>query len=275
MKKNEFTLNTTVLSGQCDSLMRFKAEAVLMSFQDVASRHAMFLGIDDFSLLEKDNAMWVVSKTKVKVNKLPLWNDEVAIRTWPMGAEGVRCNRCYQIIRNGEVMINAITEWVIIDATTRTLRKVETTSYPNDIDWITEKSVDERFRRFKDDFTENDFVKTLPNSIDTILKDDESISAGQKQLLTIARGMVVDAPFLILDEATSALDTESEKLVQQALERLMKTRTSIVIAHRLSTIKNADVICVMKDGEIVERGGHEELLAKNGAYSKLYTMQSF
>lgn len=158
MKKNEFTLNTTVLSGQCDSLMRFKAEAVLMSFQDVASRHAMFLGIDDFSLLEKDNAMWVVSKTKVKVNKLPLWNDEISVRTWPMGAEGVRCNRCYQIIRNDEVMINAITEWVIIDATTRTLRKVETTSYPNDIDWITEKSVDERFRRFKDDFTENDIV---------------------------------------------------------------------------------------------------------------------
>ena len=167
MKKNEFTLNTTVLSGQCDSLMRFKAEAVLMSFQDVASRHAMFLGIDDFSLLEKDNAMWVVSKTKVKVNKLPLWNDEVAIRTWPMGAEGVRCNRCYQIIRNGEVMINAITEWVIIDATTRTLRKVETTSYPNDIDWINEKSIEEKFRRFKDDFTENDFVyKRLVRSSD-------------------------------------------------------------------------------------------------------------
>lgn len=158
MKKNEFILNTTVLSGQCDSLMRFRAEAAFMTFQDVASRHAMFLGIDDFSLLEKDNAMWVVSKTKVKVNKLPLWNDEISVRTWPMGAEGVRCNRCYQIIRNDEVMINAITEWVIIDATTRTLRKVETTSYPNDIDWITEKSVDERFRRFKDDFTENDIV---------------------------------------------------------------------------------------------------------------------
>ena len=167
MKKNEFTLNTTVLSGQCDSLMRFKAEAVLMSFQDVASRHAMFLGIDDFSLLEKDNAMWVVSKTKVKVNKLPLWDDEISVRTWPMGAEGVRCNRCYQIIRNGEVMINAITEWVIIDATTRTLRKVETTSYPNDIDWINEKSIEEKFRRFKDDFTENDFVyKRLVRSSD-------------------------------------------------------------------------------------------------------------
>lgn len=129
-----------------------------MTFQDVASRHATLLGIDDFSLLEKDNALWVVSKTKVKINKLPRWNDEVIVRTWPMGAEGVRCNRCYQIIKNGEVYINGISEWVMIDATSRTLRKVETTSYPNDIDWITEKSVEERFRRFKDDFTDDDLV---------------------------------------------------------------------------------------------------------------------
>lgn len=129
-----------------------------MSFQDVASRHALFLGIDDFSLLEKDNALWVVSKTKIKINRLPRWNDEISVRTWPMGAEGVRCNRCYQIINNGEVFINGITEWVIIDATSRTLRKVESTSYPNDIEWIKEKSIEEKFRRFKDDFTEDDFV---------------------------------------------------------------------------------------------------------------------
>lgn len=158
MKNNEYILNTTVLSGQCDSLMRFKTESSFMAFQDVASRHAMFLGIDDFSLLKKDNALWVVSKTKVKINKLPRWNDEISIRTWPMGAEGVRCNRCYQIIKDGEVFINGITEWVIIDAETRHLRKVESTSYPNDIEWITEKSIDEKFRRFKDDFTENDFI---------------------------------------------------------------------------------------------------------------------
>lgn len=158
MKNNEYILNTTVLSGQCDSLMRFKTESSFMAFQDVASRHAMFLGIDDFSLLKKDNALWVVSKTKVKINKIPRWNDEISIRTWPMGAEGVRCNRCYQIIKDGEVFINGITEWVIIDAETRHLRKVESTSYPNDIEWITEKSIDEKFRRFKDDFTENDFI---------------------------------------------------------------------------------------------------------------------
>ena len=129
-----------------------------MSFQDVASRHSLFLGIDDFSLLEKDNALWVVSKTKIKINRLPRWNDEISVRTWPMGAEGVRCNRCYQIINNGEVFINGITEWVIIDATSRTLRKVESTSYPYDIEWIKEKSIEEKFRRFKDDFTEDDFV---------------------------------------------------------------------------------------------------------------------
>ena len=129
-----------------------------MAFQDVASRHAIFLGVDDFSLLEKDNAMWVITKTKVKINKLPFWNENITIRTWPMGAEGVRCNRCYQILENDEVMINGITEWVIIDATTRTLRKVESTSYPNDIDWIKEKSIEDKFRRFKDDFTEEDFV---------------------------------------------------------------------------------------------------------------------
>lgn len=158
MKKNEFILNTTILSGQCDSLMRLRTEATFMTFQDMASRHAIFMGVDDFSLLEKDNAMWVVSKTKVKLNKFPLWNDDITIRTWPMGAEGVRCNRCYQIIKDGEVLINAISEWVIIDASSRTLRKVETTSYPNDIDWIKEKSIEERFRRFKDDFTDEDLI---------------------------------------------------------------------------------------------------------------------
>ncbi len=158
MKENEYIQNTIVLCGQCDSLMRFKTESIFMIFQDMASRHAVCLGVDDSSLLKNDNAMWVVSKTKVKINKLPRWNDEIRVRTWPMGAEGVRCNRCYQIIKDGEVLINGITEWVIIDATTRSLRKIETTSYPNDIDWIKEKSIEDRFRRFKDDFTEEDLV---------------------------------------------------------------------------------------------------------------------
>lgn len=117
------------------------------------------------------------------------------------------------------------------------------------------------------------FVKTLPNSIDTVLKDDDSISAGQKQLLTIARGMIVDAPFLILDEATSNVDTRTEELVQKAMDKLTEGRTSFIIAHRLSTIKNADLILVMKDGNIIEQGNHNELLKKNGFYAELYNSQ--
>ena len=117
------------------------------------------------------------------------------------------------------------------------------------------------------------FVKTLPNGIDTVLKDDESISAGQKQLLTIARGMIADAPFLILDEATSNVDTRTEELVQKAMDKLTEGRTSFIIAHRLSTIKNADLILVMKDGNIIEQGNHDELIEKNGFYAELYNSQ--
>ena len=127
MKRNEYIINSTVNFGQCDTLVRLRSEAYFTSFQDIASRHAMILGIDDFALLENDNALWVVSKTKVKIDRLPKWNDEINIRTWPMGAEGVRCNRCYQIIKDGEVYINAITEWVIIDADTHHLRKIDET----------------------------------------------------------------------------------------------------------------------------------------------------
>lgn len=120
-----------------------------------------------------------------------------------------------------------------------------------------------------------EFVKDLSNGINTSIGDaGGKLSGGQKQRLSIARAVLKNPPIMILDEATSALDTESEKLVQDALEHLMQNRTSVVIAHRLSTIQKADLIVVMQKGEIVEQGTHQELLAMNGTYSKLVTLQS-
>ena len=118
-----------------------------------------------------------------------------------------------------------------------------------------------------------DWVRQLPKGLDTVLTDETSVSAGQRQLLTIARAMLKDAPLLILDEATSSVDTRTELKVQSAMDTLMEGRTSFVIAHRLSTIKNADLILVMEDGDIIEKGTHDELLALNGAYAKLYNSQ--
>lgn len=117
------------------------------------------------------------------------------------------------------------------------------------------------------------FIKTLPNGYDSVLSDNDSISAGQRQLLTIARGMIEDSPFLILDEATSNVDTRTEELVQKAMDKLMENKTSFIIAHRLSTIKNADLILVMKDGNIIETGNHNKLMKENGFYASLYNSQ--
>ena len=117
------------------------------------------------------------------------------------------------------------------------------------------------------------FIMTLPQGYDTVLNEETSVSQGQKQLITIARAMVENAPFLILDEATSSVDTRTELLIQEAMDTLMKGRTSFIIAHRLSTIKNADLILVMKDGDIIEQGNHNELMAKGGFYADLYNSQ--
>ncbi|MCL1904289.1 MAG: ABC transporter ATP-binding protein/permease [Oscillospiraceae bacterium] len=117
------------------------------------------------------------------------------------------------------------------------------------------------------------FIRTLPKSYDTVLNDKASLSAGQKQLLTIARAMIQNSPLLILDEATSSVDTRTERLVQAAMDKLTVGRTSFVIAHRLSTIKNADMILVMKDGDIVESGNHMQLLEQGGFYAELYNSQ--
>ena len=151
--------------------------------------------------------------------------------------------------------------------------------------WLFEGTIRDNIKFNKDDVSDKEiwdalkvvgvdhFVKSLPKTLDYKIEDNESISAGQKQLLTIARGMIEDAPFLILDEATSSVDTRTEELVQKAMDKLTEGRTSFIIAHRLSTIKNADIILVMKDGNIIETGSHDELMKKNGFYAELYNSQ--
>ena len=118
------------------------------------------------------------------------------------------------------------------------------------------------------------FISSLPNGYNMILNEEAgNVSQGQKQLLTIARAILSDSKIMILDEATSSVDTRTEVLIQDAMDRLMTGRTSFIIAHRLSTIRNADLILVMKDGDIIEQGNHNELLAKNGFYAQLYNSQ--
>lgn len=151
--------------------------------------------------------------------------------------------------------------------------------------WVFEGTVKENIKYNKQNVTDerikevckvvglHHFIKSLPNGYDTILTDNDALSSGQKQLLTIARGMIEDAPFLILDEATSSVDTRTEELVQKAMDKLTEGRTSFIIAHRLSTIKNADLILMMNNGDIIEQGTHEELLKLNGKYAELYNSQ--
>ena len=119
----------------------------------------------------------------------------------------------------------------------------------------------------------NSLVEALPEGVDTVLSENITISAGQKQLFTIARAMIQNSPMLILDEATSSVDTRTEAITQRAMDKLSEKRTSFVIAHRLSTIRNADMILVLKDGDIIEQGTHEELLEKGGFYAELYQSQ--
>lgn len=151
--------------------------------------------------------------------------------------------------------------------------------------WLFEGSVKENIVYSKEGISDDEvinackavgihhFIESLPMGYDTVLNDKVNLSTGQKQLITIARAMVEKAPLLILDEATSSVDTRTEELIQRAMDKLTVGRTSFVIAHRLSTIRNADLILVMKDGDIIESGNHEELLSKGGFYSELYNSQ--
>ncbi len=151
--------------------------------------------------------------------------------------------------------------------------------------WLFEGSIKENIRYNRKSVTDEQiqkicrvvgldhFIRTLPKGYNTILKDSDALSAGQKQLLTIARAMVDQSPMLILDEATSSVDTRTEELIQKSVDKLTKGRTSFIIAHRLSTIKNADMILVVRDGNIIERGNHDELMSQNGFYADLYNSQ--
>ncbi len=151
--------------------------------------------------------------------------------------------------------------------------------------WLFNGTIRENIKYNKDNVTDDEimkalktvgvdhFVKSLPGVLNYEITDNESVSAGQKQLLTIARGMIKNAPFLILDEATSSVDTRTEELVQKAMDKLTEGRTSFIIAHRLSTIKNADLILVMNEGNIIEQGNHEQLMKQNGFYAELYNSQ--
>jgi ATP-binding cassette subfamily B protein len=152
--------------------------------------------------------------------------------------------------------------------------------------WLRTGTIADNIRMGKPDATDEEvieaakaahahsFIKRLPKGYDTVITEDGgSLSQGQKQLLCIARVMLCQPPMLILDEATSSVDTRTEAMIQKAMDELMKNRTSFVIAHRLSTIKNADLILVMKDGDVIEKGNHEELMAAGGFYANLYNSQ--
>ena len=183
-------------------------------------------------------------------------------------------------IKDGEILIDGVS---VKDLTRENIHDLFVMVLQDT--WLFDGSIRENLKFNKDNITDEQimevckivgidhFIKTLPGGLDSQVGDNDSISQGQKQLLTIARGMIEDAPFLILDEATSNVDTRTEELVQKAMDKLTEGRTSFIIAHRLSTIKNADLILVMKEGNIIEQGTHDELLSKKGFYFDLYNSQ--
>jgi ABC-type multidrug transport system fused ATPase/permease subunit len=188
----------------------------------------------------------------------------------------------YYDVTSGEVLIDGTN---VKDMTIKSLRSLIgnvnqeailfNDSFYNNITFGVENATMEQVIEAAKIANAHDFIMATENGYDTNVGDRGCLlSGGQRQRINIARAILKNPPILILDEATSALDTESERLVQEALERLMKTRTTIAIAHRLSTIKNADEICVLMEGRIVERGKHDELLQLNGVYKRLNDMQS-
>lgn len=236
---------------------------------DIEFKNVNF-GYDDSKLIIKDFSIKVKSGEKIAI-------------VGPTGAGKttlVNLLMRFYDINDGDILIDGIS---INDITRKNVRDLFIMVLQDT--WLFEGTIRENIvynnKKVSDDIIKeicekiglDHFIKTMNNGLDHKIIDSESISAGQRQLMTIARGMISDAPFLILDEATSNVDTRTEELVQKAMDKLMKGRTSFVIAHRLSTIKNADLILVMNEGNIVEQGTHDKLIKKKGFYAELYNSQ--
>ncbi|MBQ8156973.1 ABC transporter ATP-binding protein [Candidatus Saccharibacteria bacterium] len=236
---------------------------------DISFQHVRF-GYDDGEIIIKDFSADVKAGQKVAI-------------VGPTGAGKttmVNLLMKFYDINDGEIMIDGVSTKSLSRENVRDLF----TMVLQDT-WMFEGSVRENILYNRKDVSDEKimqicetiglahYIRTLPDGLNTQLSEGDEVSAGQKQLLTIARGMIEDAPFLILDEATSNVDTRTEELVQAAMDKLMEGRTSFIIAHRLSTIKNADLILVMNDGNIVESGNHKNLMKQNGFYAELYNSQ--
>ena len=279
------------------------AQAMTSLQSTAAASERVFEFLDETEMTDESNLKGKLEKTKVKGKiefkhvKFGYEEDRVIIKDFnasvkpgqkiaivgPTGAGKttmVNLLMKFYEIKDGEILIDGVSTK---DLTREKIHELFVMVLQDT--WVFDGTVRDNLKFNKENITDKEimdvckivgvdhFIKTLPQGLDTELSDNDSISQGQKQLLTIARGMIEDAPFLILDEATSNVDTRTEELVQKAMDKLTEGKTSFIIAHRLSTIKNADLILVMKEGNIIEQGNHEELLDKKGFYYDLYNSQ--
>ena len=279
------------------------AQSIANLQSTVAASERVFEFLDSKEMANEDNLKTKLDKTKVKGNiefvnvKFGYDKDKTIIKNFsfkakpgnkiaivgPTGAGKttiVNLLMKFYEIDSGDILIDGVS---IHDLTRENIHDLFVMVLQDT--WVFDGSIKENIRFNKENVLDDDikkvcktvgidhFIKTLPDAYDANLTNNESISSGQKQLLTIARGMIEDAPFLILDEATSNVDTRTEELVSKSMDTLSKGKTSFIIAHRLSTIKNADLIIVMNEGSIIETGNHNTLMKQNGFYANLYNSQ--
>lgn len=279
------------------------AQAMSNLQSSVAASERVFEFLDEEEMLDESNKTKVLDKKKVKGNiefknvKFGYDKDRLIINDFSVSAKSGKKIAIVGPTGAGKTtMVNLLMKFYEINDGDIVIDGISTKNLTRENihelfimvlqdTWLFEGSIRDNIRFNKENVSDSKiwealktvgvdhFVKTLPGGLDAKISDDDSISQGQKQLLTIARGMIEDAPFLILDEATSNVDTRTEELVQKAMDKLTVGRTSFIIAHRLSTIKNADMILVMKDGNIIEMGDHKTLMKQQGFYSELYNSQ--